>query len=195
MSVPPLRSDLMADQWLALDGLVRGDPLDTASMGSTDGEMSTTRFVPDGNSRVFLFCLVCRVEWTNGNKEQQQQTANYNNAALMVSSDRMALVRGDPRWLTSHQVQFRTWGVSLVSLQQLVNLVSLVCVLQTIINSPKNVNWLMLGSLLQESFVSKPEQIRCYFLDEASGMEEKWTVTLATREAVDQLVRNEISSL
>ena len=53
----------------------------------------------------------------------------------------------------------------------------------------------MLGSLLQESFVSKPEQIRCYFLDEASGMEEKWTVTLATREAVDQLVRNEISSL
>ena len=146
MSVPPLRSDLMADQWLALDGLVRGDPLDTASMGSTDGEMSTTRFVPDGNSRVFLFCLVCRVEWTNGNKEQQQQTANYNNAALMVSSDRMALVRGDPRWLTSHQVQFRTWGVSLVSLQQLVNLVSLVCVLQTIINSPKNVNRLMLGS-------------------------------------------------
>jgi hypothetical protein len=40
----------------------------------------------------------------------------------------------------------------------------------------------------QESFVSKPEQIRCYFLDEASGMEEKWTVSLATREAVDQLV-------
>lgn len=36
--------------------------------------------------------------------------------------------------------------------------------------------------------MSKPEQIRCYFLDEASGMEEKWTVTLATREAVDQLV-------
>jgi hypothetical protein len=40
----------------------------------------------------------------------------------------------------------------------------------------------------QESFVSKPEQIRCYFLDEVSGMEEKWTVSLATREAVDQLV-------
>jgi hypothetical protein len=36
--------------------------------------------------------------------------------------------------------------------------------------------------------VSKPEQIRCYFLAEASGMEEKWTVSLATREAVDQLV-------
>ena len=44
----------------------------------------------------------------------------------MVTSDRMALVRGDPRWLMNNQVQFRTWGVSLLSLQQLVNLVSLV---------------------------------------------------------------------
>jgi len=36
--------------------------------------------------------------------------------------------------------------------------------------------------------VSQPEQLRCYFLDEASNLEEKWTVSLATREAVDQLI-------
>ncbi len=129
MNVPPLRSDLMADQWLALDGLVRGDQ-DTVSTGSGDGETGPTRFMSDSNSRVFLFCLACRVEWSNDNvtnvKEQQHQAANYSNAALMVTSDRLALVRGDPRWLTSHQVQFRTWGVALLSLQQLVNLVSLV---------------------------------------------------------------------
>lgn len=44
-------------------------------------------------------------------------------------------------------------------------------------------------SRFQESFVNHPEQLRCYFLDEASNLEEKWTVQLATREAVDQLVR------
>ena len=36
--------------------------------------------------------------------------------------------------------------------------------------------------------MSQPEQLRCYFLDEASNLEEKWTVSLATREAVDQLI-------
>jgi hypothetical protein len=36
--------------------------------------------------------------------------------------------------------------------------------------------------------VSQPEKLRCYFLDEASNLEEKWTVSLATREAVDQLI-------
>jgi len=36
--------------------------------------------------------------------------------------------------------------------------------------------------------VSRPEKLRCYFLDEASNLEEKWTVSLATREAVDQLI-------
>lgn len=36
--------------------------------------------------------------------------------------------------------------------------------------------------------MSQPEKLRCYFLDEASNLEEKWTVSLATREAVDQLI-------
>ena len=36
--------------------------------------------------------------------------------------------------------------------------------------------------------MSRPEKLRCYFLDEASNLEEKWTVSLATREAVDQLI-------
>lgn len=114
----------MADQWMALDGLVRGDQ-DTVSTTSADIETGPSRSMSDSNSRVFLFCITCRVDWGNG-QHQQQQMANYDNTALMVTSDRMALVRGDPRWLTSHQVQFRTWGVSLLSLQQLVNLVSLV---------------------------------------------------------------------
>ena len=134
LTVPPWKTDLMADQWLALDGLVRGDQ-DTVSTGSADdGETdgvgstkTTTRFMSDSNSRVFLFCVNCQVEWGNSKQQQNhQQTASYSNTALMVTSDRMALVRGDPRWLMNNQVQFRTWGVSLLSLQQLVNLVSLV---------------------------------------------------------------------
>lgn len=111
----------MTDQWSALDSLVRGDQ-DTNSVSSMEGEPAR-RHLSDSSSRVFLFCLTCHMEWGNG---QQKHTATYDNTALMVTSDRMALVRGDPRWLTSHQVQFRTWGVSLLSLQQLVNLVSLV---------------------------------------------------------------------
>lgn len=120
LAVPALRTDLMSDQWLALDGLVRGD------QQSVNDDVESTGIVvrSDSSSRVFLFCVTCRVEW--GNHLQQPQTDDYNNTALMVTSDRMALVRGDPRWLMSHQVQFRTWGVSILSLQQLVNLVSLV---------------------------------------------------------------------
>lgn len=121
LTVPALRTDLMADQWLALDGLVRGDE----QSANDDAESTGIVARSDSNSRVFLFCVICRVEWGN-NLQQQPQTADYDNTALMVTSDRMALVRGDPRWLTSHQVQFRTWGVSILSLQQLVNLVSLV---------------------------------------------------------------------
>ena len=45
-------------------------------------------------------------------------------------------------------------------------------------------------SCIKESFVSHPEKLRFYFLDEASNFEEQWTITLATREAVDQLVKN-----
>ena len=37
--------------------------------------------------------------------------------------------------------------------------------------------------------MSKPEQLRFYFLDETSNLKEQWTVELATREAVDQLVK------
>jgi hypothetical protein len=88
----------------------------------------------------------------------------------------------------SHQVQFRTWGVSLLSLQQIVHLVSLVKWRPISFLFHLHFIWLFFHLFFQESFVSKPEQIRCYFLDEASGMEEKWTVSLATREAVDQLV-------
>lgn len=119
LTAPDLRTDLMTDQWLALDGFVRGDQQST----SDDVETADTAH-SDNNSRVFLFCITCRVEWDNSH--QQQQSADYDNTALMVTNDRMALVRGDPRWLASHQVQFRTWGVSLISLQQFVNLVNLV---------------------------------------------------------------------
>lgn len=114
----------MSDQWLALDELVRGDQ-DTASTCSVDGIQNTGRFRTDISSRVFLFCGVCRVEWGN-ERENQEQATSFNNAALMVTNDRLALIRGDPRWLMSPQIQFRKWGVALLSLQQLVNLVSLV---------------------------------------------------------------------
>jgi hypothetical protein len=130
----------MADQWLALIGLRQrrsGHCFDgicgwrwngRCSVGST---RTSTRFMPDSNSRVFLFCVNWRVEWGNSKQQKNhQQTASYSNTALMVTSYRMVLVCGDPRWLTSHQVQFWTWGGrgrgSLLSLQQLVNLVSLV---------------------------------------------------------------------
>nr|CAH0100448.1 unnamed protein product [Daphnia galeata] len=65
----------------------------------------------------FPFLAKCQVEWDNS----KQQTASYSNTALMVT------VRGDLnlRWLMNHQVQFSTWGVSLLRLQPLVNLVSL----------------------------------------------------------------------
>ena len=101
--VPTLQSDLMASQWTALDGLVRG---------------SDDAVLRQQGSGVFLFCTV-RIDSTT--------STSYPNAALMVTSDRMALIRGDPRWLLGGgSVEFRRWGVSLVSLQQVVNLISLV---------------------------------------------------------------------
>lgn len=162
LSVPAVRRDLMIAQWSALDGLVRGDEHLSDSSSGQDVMTSSVTSLSPGGGGVFLFCVTCQVEW-----QQQQPSAtstSYGNAALMVTSDRIALIRGDPRWLTTDQIEFRTFGVALLSLQQVVNLVSL------------------------ESFVSRPEQLRCYFLDEASNLEEKWTVSLATREAVDQLV-------
>ena len=41
----------------------------------------------------------------------------------------------------------------------------------------------MASIFLQESFVSRPEKFHLYFLDEASNIEEQWTI-LATSEAV-----------
>lgn len=82
------------------------------------------RSTSSASNRVFLFCLTCRVDWEAS--KGQQHSADYRNAALMVTSDRIALIRGDLRWLSSPQVEFRTWGVSLLSLHQVVNLVSLV---------------------------------------------------------------------
>ena len=207
LAVPGVRKDLMIAQWSALDGLVRGDQQqsDTISNSSNQDVMTssvTSIGAGGGTGGVFLYCVSCQVEW------QQQSTSsstNYVNAALMVTSDRIALIRGDPRWLTAHQIEFRTFGVALLSLQQVVNLVSLVNLLLssflhfTFRNLPcrmrekeikmwKLAKFILFSLLSQESFVSQPEQLRCYFLDEASNLEEKWTVSLATREAVDQLI-------
>ena len=40
----------------------------------------------------------------------------------------------------------------------------------------------------QESFVNHPEKLRLNFIDEASNLQEGWTLSMATRDAVDQLV-------
>jgi len=47
---------------------------------------------------------------------------------------------------------------------------------------------LIIHLIAQESVISHPEELRLSFLDEASGSEERWTIRLMTREAVDQLV-------
>jgi len=36
--------------------------------------------------------------------------------------------------------------------------------------------------------VNHPEKLRLNFVDEASNLQECWTLSLATRDAVDQLV-------
>ena len=84
-------------------------------------------------NKVFVLCVECQMEW----KEPQPQSTDYPNVSLMVTYDRIALISGDPRWLLSRQVHFRTWGVALLSVQLIVNLVSLVigCRLQVLLLS------------------------------------------------------------
>lgn len=36
--------------------------------------------------------------------------------------------------------------------------------------------------------MNHPEKLRLNFTDEASNLQERWTLSLATRDAVDQLV-------
>lgn len=105
-------------------------------------------------------CVECRLEW----KDPQQCSDYGGNVSLMVTGDRIALISGDPRWLLSRQIHFRTWGIALLSLQLVINLISL------------------------ESFVNHPEKLRLNFIDEASNLQEGWTLSMATRDAVDQLI-------
>ena len=107
--------DMMPTQWMALDGLIRGDADDI----SMDDEVGKAVEETDIKTSLFLLCT-CSVTW-------KDHKANDNNAAIMVSNDQVALLRGDPRWLLSNNIQYRTWGVSLLSVQQVMNLVSLVC--------------------------------------------------------------------
>jgi hypothetical protein len=107
--------DMMPTQWMALDGLIRGDADDM----SMEDEVGKAVEETDIKTSLFLLCT-CSVSW-------KDHKANDNNAAIMVSNDQVALLRGDPRWLLSNNIQYRTWGVSLLSVQQVMNLVSLVC--------------------------------------------------------------------
>lgn len=109
-------------------------------------------------STSFLVCTSCLLV------AKGQAPADHSNASVVVDDDRVALLRADCRWLLSSNVQLRSCDVCLVSSQKINNLVSL------------------------ESFVGRPEKLRLYFLDEATSLDEQWTITLETREAVDQLV-------
>ena len=92
-----------------------------SSMGSNNSSNGGVR-IRGGVGGVFLLCVECQLEW----KEPQQCSDYGANVSLMVTCDRMALISGDPRWLLSRQIHFRTWGVAILSLQLIVNLVSLV---------------------------------------------------------------------
>lgn len=153
-----LQSDLMGSQWLALERLVCGKSEEV--VGEEAIEATEFQQLSVSGNKVFVLCVECQMEW----KEPQPQSTDYPNVSLMVTYDRIALISGDPRWLLSRQVHFRTWGVALLSVQLIVNLVSL------------------------ESFVNHPEKLRLYFVDEASNLQEQWTVSMATRDAVDQLI-------
>jgi len=122
--VPTMTTELMATQWSAMDGLVRGHGEEVEEGDEHDGP---NRSGSGQHQGVFLFCEV-RLDY-GGNSPQQ--TGSYTHAALMVTSDRMALIRGDPRWLLpnangGNTIHFRRWGLALLSLQQVVNLISLV---------------------------------------------------------------------
>lgn len=113
--VPSMPIDLAAAQWSAMDGLVRGHQEGEEENGVT--------FLPNSAQHgVFLFSQV-RLEYGSSTPAQQ-----LDNIAVMVTSDRMALISGDPRWMLLGEsgLQFRRWGVALLSLQQIVNLISLV---------------------------------------------------------------------
>ena len=106
---------MMPMQWMALEGLVRGDVDD----GDGDGDIAKAVEETDLRTNLFLFCTSAAVAWKN-------HKVPDDNASVMVFNDQVALIRSDPRWLLSNNIQFRTWGVSLLSVQQVVNLVSLV---------------------------------------------------------------------
>ena len=91
----------------------------SSSSSSSSGAVKIGGSVGGG---VFLMCVECRLEW----KDPQQCSDYGGNVSLMVTGDRIALISGDPRWLLSRQIHFRTWGIALLSLQLVINLISLV---------------------------------------------------------------------
>ena len=96
----------------------------SSSSSSSSGAVKIGGSVGGG---VFLMCVECRLEW----KDPQQCSDYGGNVSLMVTGDRIALISGDPRWLLSRQIHFRTWGIALLSLQLVINLISLVPLLST----------------------------------------------------------------
>ena len=134
LGLQTLLVDMTPSQLLALNGLIRGDDECNADDENDEEVAQAVEETTDMTMKtvLFLLCTSCIVSCND------QKTTDLH-AAVTVSNDQVALVRGDQRWLLSNNIQVRTWGMSLFGVQQVGNLVSLVKKLDFVQSSPCHV--------------------------------------------------------